>query len=116
MSSKLRQLTPRQFVVILFFLLLALYGLYQTRSLLLGPKITIAAPLNGAAIALNPVEIEGQAERIAFLSLNGGRIFTDEDGNFKQKLLLNRGYNIIRIEAEDKFGRTVKKVLQLVYN
>lgn len=116
MLSKLRPSSPRHLAALAFFLLLGAYGLYQTRNLILGPKITIAAPLNGAAIALNPVEIEGQAERIAFLSLNGGRIFTDENGNFKQKLLLARGYNIIRLEAQDKFGRTVKKVLQLVYN
>lgn len=105
----------RTAVVIAFFVLLAGYGVYQTRDLMLGPAIVIASPQDGAALAGNPVEVAGQAERIAFLSLNGGRIFTDEEGYFRQKLLLNRGYNIIKLEARDKFGRTVEKILHLVY-
>lgn len=115
MVSKLRECSFRHYLTIAFFLLLVGYGIYQTKNLIMGPEIVIAAPQNGAALALNPVEINGQAERIAFLSLNGERIFTDENGRFSQKLLLTEGYNIIRLEARDKFGRTVQKVLNLVY-
>jgi len=115
MVSKLRDISLRSYLIAIFFLTLVAYGVFQTKNLLLGPDIVIAAPTNGAALGLNPIEIRGQAERIAFLSLNGEQIFTDEDGHFSQKLLLNRGYNIVSMEAQDKFGRTVKKVLNLVY-
>jgi hypothetical protein len=112
---KLNEIPPRRIVVVIFFLLLIGYGLFQTKNLILGPNIAIASPLNGAAVGLNPVEVKGQADRIAFISLNGEQIFTDKDGNFSQKLLLTHGYNIIRLEAQDKFGRTIEKVLNLVY-
>lgn len=115
LASKLERIPPRHLAVLAFFLLLAGYGLFQTKNLILGPNIAIASPLNGAAVGLNPVEVSGQADRIAFLSLNGEQIFTDEDGRFSQKLLLTHGYNIIRFEAQDKFGRTIEKVLNLVY-
>lgn len=115
LASKLNSLSLRYWGVVLFFLLLVGYGLFQTKNLILGPSIAIASPIDGAAVALNPVEVKGQADRIAFLSLNGEKIFTDQDGHFSQKLLLNRGYNIIKIEAEDRFGRTIEKVLNLVY-
>lgn len=115
LGSKLNNLSLRYFSVIAFFLLLVGYGLLQTKNLILGPSLAIASPKNGAAVGLNVVEVKGQADRIAFLSLNGEKIFTDQDGHFSQKLLLNRGYNIIRLEAEDRFGRTIEKVLNLVY-
>lgn len=115
MVSKLKNCPPRYYAIILFFLLLVSYGLLKTKNLILGPEIVIAAPQNGAAVATNPIEIKGQAERIAFLSLNGEQIYTDEQGHFDQKLLLTHGYNIIKLEARDKFGRTVEEVLNLVY-
>lgn len=115
LASRLNEIPPRYLVVIVFFLLLAGYGLFQTKNLILGPNIAIASPQNGAAVGLNPVKVEGQADRIAFISLNGEQIFTDENGHFSQKLLLTHGYNIIRFEAQDKFGRTIEKVLNLVY-
>jgi hypothetical protein len=113
--SKLNEIPPRYVAIVIFFVLLAGYGLFQTKNLILGPNIAIASPANGAAVGLNPVEVKGQADRIAFISLNGEQIFTDKEGNFSQKLLLNHGYNIIKLEAQDKFGRTIEKVLNLVY-
>lgn len=115
MLASKQKIPTRHLATIVFFLLLVGYGLYQTKNLMLGPSIAIASPINGAAVAMNPVEVKGQAERIAFISLNGEKIFTDEQGNFSQKLLLNRGYNIIKLEAQDKFGRTIQKILNLVY-
>lgn len=113
--SKGKNLPLRHVAASAFFLVLIAYGLFQTKNLMLGPSLAIASPVDGAAVALNPVEVRGQAERIAFLSLNGEKIFTDENGHFSQKLLLNRGYNIIKLEAEDRFGRTIQKIINLVY-
>ena len=90
------------------------YGLYQTSDLWRGPELHIATPTNGQTFAQNPITINGQAERIAYLWLNGQPIFTDEHGQFSQKLLLAPGYNIIKLEARDKFGRSVSRSLQLV--
>lgn len=115
LASRVNEIPPRYAVALIFFLLLVGYGLFQTKNLILGPNIAIASPLDGAAVGLNPVEVKGQADRIAFISLNGQQIFTDEKGNFNQKLLLTPGYNTIKVEAQDKFGRTIQKVLNLVY-
>ena len=115
LASKLNNVPPRYALVIVFFLLLIGYGLFQSKNLILGPNIAIASPLDGAAVGLNPVEVRGQADRIAFLSLNGQQIFTDQNGNFSQKLLLTPGYNSIKLEAKDKFGRTIQKILNLVH-
>ena len=39
----------------------------------------------------------------------------DTDGNFIDGIVLLNGYNIITIKAEDKFGREVVRVLELVF-
>jgi len=47
--------------------------------------------------------------------LNGRRILANDKGEFKERLLLAEGYNIIDLRTEDKFKRTAEKQLQLVY-
>ena len=47
--------------------------------------------------------------------MNDRKIFIDQQGNFKEKILLSYGYNIITMKANDKFGRNTKKKLELIY-
>lgn len=91
------------------------YILYQTKNLIRGPEIVIESPAKSLISDKSNIEIKGTTERIAHLFLNGRRIFTDEGGRFVEKLLLAPGYNIIRLEAKDKFGRRTSQVLELVY-
>lgn len=101
--------------LVLFFSLIAIYAYAKTQNLLRGPRIIIYEPANGSAFTGPLVEITGQAQRIANLFLNDGRIFTDEAGQFREKLLLAPGHNIIEVEASDKFGRTTRQILSLAY-
>lgn len=94
---------------------LAFYGYRQSKEYLRGPVITITEPENGTSVAVPLITVAGRAENAAFLTLNGRQIFTDEQGNFREKLLLEEGYNILAINAKDRFGRAVRETLQLVY-
>lgn len=91
------------------------YGYFEARNLISGPEITITAPVNGSEVGNPLVEITGTAENIAFISLNDRQIFIDEEGNFKEPYLLSLGYNIVRINAKDKFGRGTQKIIEIVY-
>lgn len=91
------------------------YGFFQAKNVILGPIIKINHPQNGASVETSLVEIEGLAKNISRISMDGNQIFTDERGIFKEKLLLSYGYNIITIEARDRFGRETVKMLELVY-
>lgn len=93
---------------------LLFYAYYQSRNFISGPKIEIVSPENGATVRKAPVEIEGTAEKIARLELNGNQIFVDENNRFSEKLLLMPGYNIITLQATDKFKRVVKKSIEVV--
>ena len=96
----------------LFFLL---YIFYQGKSIIEGPLISIQSPINGATITSSLIEVRGISDNIARISLNDRPIFIDEEGFFKEKILLSPGYNIIKLSAADKFGRVKEQILELIY-
>lgn len=103
MNPLRKRLTIASCAVIL--VLLVVYGAYQAREYLRGPRITIAHAVKDGPL----LRLEGTALRIAFLSLQGKQIFTDENGRWQETLLLLPGYNSVSLAARDRFGRTAEK-------
>ncbi len=101
-----------------FFVILAVviigYSAFQARKIVEGPELKLTSPLSG--IQTDPlVSIAGKASNIKQIWLNGNPIFIDEQGNFNEKLLLSSGYNVIELQAKDKFNKETKKTIELVY-
>jgi hypothetical protein len=96
------------------FILIAAYAGLKLKNVLLGPQIIINSPTSGSTYRTPLVNIKGQAKRIAKLYFNDRKIFTDNAGNFSESLLLANGYNILKFEAEDSFGRKISKNVELV--
>jgi hypothetical protein len=91
------------------------YSYYRTKDFVRGPVITISYPVDGSTVSDKPIEIVGEARNISYISINDRQIFTNEEGVFKEKLLLYPGYNIISIKASDKFDRDIKKIIEVIY-
>ncbi len=100
-------------ISIAIFISISGYVYSQSEELINGPQIEISSPVDGTLLYKNPVYIEGVVKNVAHISLDSRAIFVDKKGAFKEPLLLQEGYNIIEIKAEDKFGRKIKKVLKL---
>lgn len=96
-------------------ILVVVYGIFQARNLINGPEIAIFTPANGSELTAALVNISGNAQNIASITLNGKSIKVNPKGDFSEPLLLTNGYNIISIKAEDRFKRTTEKQLQLIY-
>lgn len=90
------------------------YSWSRTRDLLRGPELTVL-PIDTATLASPLIKLEGQVKRVAHLRLNDGKIFADASGHFTEELLLYPGYNMIKVEAVDRFGRKVNQYLELAY-
>ena len=103
------------FIISVFVLAIVGYGLFQANKLISGPQISIASPSSGATVSDGAVDISGVAKNIAAISLDDRPIFIDESGNFKEKLMLYPGYNIITLKAQDKFGAVIEKKVDLIY-
>ncbi|MCW9054861.1 MAG: hypothetical protein OQJ98_02685 [Candidatus Pacebacteria bacterium] len=85
------------------------------QNVITGPVVTVDTPQNGATLLNAITNISGSAQNIAKISINNRPITIDEENTFSEKLLLSPGYNIITLYAEDKFGRTTEKTLELIY-
>jgi hypothetical protein len=104
-------------IIIIAIVLLSLFGYtaYEIQRVVFGPRIEILSPKNGAVVSDSLTEITGTAQNIKDISLNDRKIFIDEQGNFKEELLLSYGYNAITMKASDKFGRNTEKIIEVVY-
>ena len=107
-----RRIIKPLLIGLVFFLVIGYSGL-KLKDILTGPVIVVNSPSDGQTIQKNFVNIQGKAERISQLYLNGKKIFTDEQGNFNEPYLLASGYNLLEIVADDQFGRQITKKLQL---
>lgn len=103
----------KRFFIILAVLAVVLYGLFEARRLLEGPRITITSPQDGSAVAQSLVRIAGEAHNIAFLTINDKPAFTDEEGHFELLLTPAAGYTVFTVAATDRFGRSVREEVSI---
>jgi hypothetical protein len=108
-------LTIKILLSVIIFLLILGYGLFQARNIIIGPELTILTPKNGDNVTNPLVTVTGVATNITRISLDDRQIFVDNKGNFSEKLLVPSGYTIIKVAAQDKFGRTTQKLVELNY-
>lgn len=113
---KVVEIRPRHVLLIIFFLLLTVYSLYQARFLILGPQIWIDNPQNNQTVEGPLVIMDGRSKNIAWISLNDRQIFTDEYGRWKEKLIVSQGLSIMTVKARDRFGRETEKSIRIILN
>jgi hypothetical protein len=94
--------------------IILLYIIFQARYLIIGPNITLTEV---PAFLQNERQIMlgGSAYNISRLWLNDRPIYTDAKGNFKEALVLENGYTIATLRAEDRYGRKTEVSQKFVY-
>lgn len=104
---------------VLIFLSVALlstvvvYGIFEGRRILEGPRLAIDAPQDGSATSTTGVVLTGSASNISFLTINGSPAYVDEAGRFSQTLSPAPGYAIFTVAATDRFGRQVSRQVHI---
>lgn len=96
-------------------LLIVGFIIFQARFLIIGPKIVITEAPVGPQNE-RQVFVAGTAYNISHLWLNDRPIYTDAQGNFKEALILENGYTIATLRAEDRYGRTTTVTRPLVFS
>ncbi|MEK7156435.1 MAG: hypothetical protein AAB790_01355 [Patescibacteria group bacterium] len=97
----------------IFFLIVIGYAYYEARGLLFGPSITVSSAITEVREPF--IVIRGHADRISSLSMNGKTIPVTENGAFEEPYLLSAGYNRIVLDAVDKYGRSRRQAIEIVY-
>jgi hypothetical protein len=79
------------------------------------PFVALLAPEEGAIVARPEVELVGESEPGAELTLNGTRVPVGENGRFATTMRASEGANGIRIEAVDPAGNRTERTRSFVY-
>ena len=82
------------------------YYLLNTFSL---PKVEIYQPPDNLVTQDNFVDVIGRADSKTQITINDKPITKDADGNFQERINLDKGINTIIISAQDKYSR--KKII-----
>lgn len=110
--------TLKKTLLLLAVLFVVGYGAFNSRFILQGPEISIEQldEENNTIITQDrTLLLKGKVLHSSFISINGRPIFIDETGQFNEKLLLSNGVSIIDIYAKDKFGKEVRKKIDVLY-
>jgi hypothetical protein len=94
----------------------AIYILFQARFLILGPQVWIESPRDGAVAEAPAITISGEARNAAWISLNGRQIFTDEEGQWEETLIVSKGLSIMTVAVKDRFGRERRESVRIILN
>lgn len=88
--------------------------IFQARYLIIGPRITLIEEPIGPQNE-RQVFLAGTARNISHLWLNDRPIYTAPSGHFKEAVILENGYTIATLRAEDRYGRSTMIEKSLVY-
>lgn len=91
------------------------YVIFQARHLIVGPQIVLSDDL-GLLQNKRKVFLSGSAYNISRLWLNDRQIYTSAQGNFKEAIILENGYTIVTLKAEDRYGRLAIVTHPFVYS
>lgn len=105
----------RGFGIILVLVLILLYVQFQSKNFILGPTISLEGSYEVVQKSRELI-LNGSTENIVKLTLNGREINTNEFGEFTQVVFLEKGYSVITLYAEDRFGRSTHIERIYVYN
>ena len=102
-------------LIIIGLLCILGYIIFQARFLIAGPRIVLS---NQPELLQNErlVSLTGSTHNITRLWLNDRQIYTDASGKFDEALVLENGYTVATLRAEDRYGRSTSITTPLVYS
>jgi len=69
------------------------------------PIIKITQPASDLITNEEFTEVSGRTESNVYLTINGKEVYVDKEGHFQDKINLESGLNILKIEARDRLGK-----------
>lgn len=87
--------------IVMFFIYLG----WELSGFSAPPSLKIISPQENERVTTDSVVVAGESEKEAEVFINGQPVFVDEEGNFREQIILNAGVNPIEILARNKIGR-----------
>jgi transcriptional regulator with XRE-family HTH domain len=94
---------------------LGYYFMHQINSFNSKPYLFIESPSADEVVTEKELWISGKTEEDAILEINGQEISVGAEGRFSQKITLAEGRNLLVVEAKNRFDRTDRREINIVY-
>ncbi len=101
------------FLGLAFVALTVVYIVWQVFSINKTPNLKIFSPANNSVIQGSSLRISGQTDSGMTVSINGEKIFVDNQGNFQTPVSLTPGPKTITVTAENHFGKSTSQTLNV---
>lgn len=101
-------LTPGRFLGVVIATLATLFLVYfgvQYRGLNQSPRLTIESPKDQTMTTDKRVDVLGQTDPDATVTVNGFSVVVRSDGNFFSQVTLEPGVNTLTVVATSRFGK-----------
>jgi len=95
----------RNFFIIGAIIVCFLYLSFYFKQIILPPELIITQPAANLSLNATNIEISGQTEKEAEITINGELVLNNHDGYFSQTVNLKKGLNNIIIKAKKKYSR-----------
>ena len=98
----------------IIILAIAGYLIYQLDFLIAPPRLSLDYPSQDLTFTQTSIEVLGQSDPTAKLTINGTQVYIDKDGKFRQVINLSPGQNTLIIEAVNRFGKKSEITKQII--
>ncbi len=100
--------------VITASILIVVYIGWQVSILTAPPRLMVKSPKDNVNITGNSTSVEGITDNGATVTINDVEVGIDQEGNFKERISLTSGVNIIHIKAQNKLGKATSQTRTIV--
>jgi len=117
LSSPKIIITPKKItwgVIILVSMVVIGYLVYQLDFLIASPKLIVEYPSSDLTINRTTIEISGQSDPSAKLTINGQQVYVEKGGAFRQEINLSPGLNTLDIRAANRFGKSSEIIRRVI--
>ena len=111
-------ITPKIVTIFLSLLILSIIGYYfwhQLSSFNSKPYLFVSSPIVDEVTNNSEIVISGETEIGIILKINEEDVFVDENGYFKENIMLQPGRNVIIVKAVNRFDKAVEETRNIIY-
>ncbi len=111
-------ITPKKILIFLSVILVltGLLFLYKEMNAFVNtPRLIVLSPKNDSQTKNNFIDVSGVTDKDVFIFINGQPILVDDNGKFKENLILQPGVNVINVRAINKFKKEIVKSIKVRY-
>lgn len=92
-------------IFVVVFIVLVFLGI-KINQIFAAPYLKITNPLDNSKAVTKQIKIIGNSQKEAEIYINNNPIFVDANGRFEEEIDLQKGLNLIKINAKKKYSRT----------